>query len=106
MIDLEKELTSSEPIEEVKFDIDLIKQKIPTHSSQKLCEMIVCARYFGFHKDLDRYCMEELATRRINGEKFDFETFIENSEKELPQLDFSISGFDIRQVLSQAIGAK
>jgi hypothetical protein len=105
MFDFE-DLNSGEPIEDVKFDIDVIRSKIPTHSSKKLCEMIVTARYFGLHSDLDVYCMEELASRRLNGDTFDFESYIDESTKELPVLDFSAGGFDIRQVLSQAMSIK
>lgn len=88
------------------FNLDLIKSKIPSHNSQKLCEMIVCTRYFGLNPDLDIYCMEELAKRRINGDIFDFESKIEEIGKELPPLDFSDSGFDIRKILTAAIGNK
>lgn len=101
-----EDLDSGEPIEVVKFDIDEIKNKIPTHSSNKLCEMIVTGRYLGLHPDLDILCMEELASRRSNGDPFDFETHIDNCTKELPVLDFSAGGFDIRQVLNQAMGNK
>jgi len=100
------DLDNNEPIDNIKFNITDIKDKIPTHSSKKLCEMIVVARYFGLHSDLDTYCMEELASRRLNGDSFDFESYIEESTKELPVLDFSPSGFDIRQVLNQAMSIK
>jgi hypothetical protein len=96
----------NEPYEEIKLNIDLIKSKIPTHSSKKLCEMIVTGRYFGFNEDIDVYCMEELAKRRINGDLFEFESYIDEAYKELPTLDFSLAGFDIRQVLNQVIGNK
>jgi hypothetical protein len=68
--------------------------------------MIVTARYLGLHPDLDIYCMEELANRRLNGDAFDFEKQIDLITKELPVLDFSANGFDIRQVLNQAMSIK
>jgi len=38
-------------VEEVKLDINQITTNVPLYSNQKLCEMIVCDRYFGFeHK--------------------------------------------------------
>lgn len=91
-------------IEEVSLDIDLVKKNIPTYNSKKLCEMIVCDRYFGFNPDISIMCMEELAKRRVSGDTFEFENYIEESMKGLPALDFS--GFDIRKILSQAINTK
>lgn len=95
-------LADDSPIEPTTLDLGLIKEKIPTHSSKKLCEMIVCDRYFGFNQEISVMCMEELAERRVKGDVFDFENYIEEAYKELPPLDFS-GGFDIRAVLTQAI---
>jgi hypothetical protein len=92
---------SDEELEAATLDVNLIKSKIPTYKSQKLCEMIVCHRYFGFGEELATSCMEELAQRRINGDAFQFEDYIDLSMKDLPSLDFS--NFDIRSILSQAI---
>lgn len=105
MFDFE-DLSANEPFEKVPFDIKIIKEKIPLYNSNKLCEMIVTARYLGLHPDLDIYCMEELASRRLNGDSFDFETHIDSISRELPVLDFSSNGFDIRQVLNQAMSIK
>lgn len=93
------------PIEDVKLDFDQIKENLPSYSNEKLCEMIVCDRYFGFGQKIDFLCMEELARRRIAGDKFNFEAYIDQSMKELPVLDFSITP-DIRQILKQAIEAR
>lgn len=103
--DLELEFDSNEPLEEVTLDLNLIKSKVPEFNSKKLCEMIVCDRYFGFNQDIAVMCMEELAKRRINGDSFDFETSIEDSLKELPPLNIS-GDFDIRAILNQSIGKK
>jgi hypothetical protein len=48
--------------------------------------------------------MEELANRRVAGDTFDFETYIEKSFNELPKLDFAIP--DLGDVLRQVIGRK
>lgn len=96
------ELNDDSPIEEVNLDIELIKSKIPTYTSTKLCEMIVCDRYFGFNKEINVICMEELAKRRLSGDSFDFESFIEESLKDLPPLDFS-NVLDIKSALNQAM---
>lgn len=93
-----------EEIEDVSLNIELVRKNIPTYNSNKLCEMIVCDRYFGFNQEISIMCMEELAKRRMNGDNFQFEDYIEESMKGLPSLDFS--GFDIRSMLSQALGKK
>lgn len=93
---------NSEPIEQVTLDVNLVKAKIPEHSSKKLCEMIVCDRYLGFNREIAILCMEELSNRRLAGDDFNFEDYIDQAMKELPPLDFS-GGFDIRSMLSQVI---
>lgn len=94
-------------LEEVNFielDTQKIKEKIPTFTSKKLCEMIVCDRYFGCYREIGLACMEELASRRIAGDEFDFESFIDESLSELPALDFSIP--DLRNVLRGLLANK
>lgn len=103
--ELDEFFDDDSPIEEVKLDFDQIRANLPKYSNEKLCEMIVCDRYFGFEEKFDTMCMEELAKRRIAGDKFDFETYIDQSFKELPVLDFS-STPDIRAILKQAIDMK
>lgn len=99
-----EEFDSEEPIEHVKMDLELIRKNLPDYSNEKLCDMIVCDRYFGFEQKISSICMEELAKRRQAGDAFDFETYIANAHKELPVLDFSVP--DIRSILSQVIGKK
>lgn len=96
---------SDEGIEEVKLDIDQITVNLPQYPSKKLCEMIVCDRYFGFEHKLSIMCMEELAKRRMAGDTFNFEAYIAEISKEMPELDLSITP-DIRAVLNQAISRK
>lgn len=86
------------------LDLELVKDKIPTHTSEKLCEMIVCDRYFGCYKEMAIMCMEELAKRRLAGDNFEFEKYIEESYKTLPKLDFKIP--DLGDVMRQVIGRK
>lgn len=99
------EAESDEEIEDVKLDIDQIKSNLPQYSSQKLCEMIVCDRYFGFEHKLSIMCMEELASRRATGDTFKYEDHIAEITKEMPVLDLSGTP-DIRTVLNQAISKK
>lgn len=93
-------LNDDTPIEDVKLDIEKVKALIPQYSNEKLCEMIVCDRYFGFGTRIDIPCMEELAKRRMAGDTFDFESYIDQQYKELPVLDLKTP--DLREVLVQA----
>jgi hypothetical protein len=102
-IDLE-DLLGSEPIEDVKLDIEQVKLNVPLYDNFKLCEIIICDRYFGFGEKIAPICMEELAKRRMAGDTFDFEGYIIKAQKELPVLDFTMP--DIRTVLQQAISGK
>ena len=97
-------LGPEEPIENVKLDLEVIKANLPSYTNEKLCEMIVCDRYFGFDKKIDIICMEELVKRRIAGDQFHFESYIEKCHKELPVLDFTIP--DIRTVLNNIIASR
>lgn len=85
-----------------EFDIEKIKAKLPTYSSKKLCDMIVCDRYFGCYKDMAIYCMEELAARRIAGDNFNFEEQINKSMSDLPPLNFQVP--DLGAMLRGLIG--
>jgi hypothetical protein len=87
--------------ETVVLDLSEISKNIREYTSQKLCEMIICDRYFGCYKELAIICMEELANRRVNGDLYDFESYIDNSLSELPKLDFSVP--DLGEVLRQSI---
>lgn len=97
-------LDADEDLEDTPLDLDKIKANLSKYSSEKLCEMIVCDRYFGCYKELAIICMEELANRRIAGNQYDFESYIEKSYNELPKLDFSIP--DIGDVMRQVIGRR
>lgn len=87
-----------------ELDIGKIKGNIPTFTSKKLCEMIVCDRYFGCYKEINLACMEELSKRRVAGDEFDFESYIDKCLAELPPLDFSIP--DLRNVLQGLLPKK
>jgi hypothetical protein len=97
------DLNNATPLKGIKLDVELVKSKIPSYSSQKLCEMIVCGRYIGFYPELSIVCMEELAMRREGGDEFDFETYIDKSYQSLPKLDFTVP--DLQSVLSTLVSA-
>lgn len=79
--------------ENTVFDFELVKANIANYTSQVLCDMIICYRYFKFKEDVALLCMEELAKRRLNGDIFEFENYIDSNIKELPVLDFSVPDF-------------
>lgn len=85
------------------LDIENIKQNISNYSSEKLCEMIVCNRYFGCYKEIGIICMEELASRRISGDEYNFEEYIELSYSKLPELTTNIVP-DLGDVLRKVLG--
>lgn len=84
------------------FNLAEMKHNVPTYTSDKLCEIIVCDRYFGSYNELAIMCMEELAARRIQGDTFEFEKYIDNSLKDLPKLEFAVP--DLNNVLRQLTG--
>lgn len=85
--------------ETVKFDLEKVKANIPSYSSEKLCEMIVCDRYFSFSPEMGVLCMQELATRRVAGNEFAFENYIEQVYSQLPKITFNVP--DLRATLTQ-----
>ena len=91
-------------VKHTAINLDLIRQNVPSYSNEKLCEMIVCDRYFGMGKEISVICMEELAKRRANGDSFDFEEYVDKSYKELPELNFEMP--DLRALLNKAIKMK
>lgn len=95
-------MTEQDLPEMPQLDMELVKTNIPTFTNEKLCEMIIVDRYFGFGEKIAPLCMAELSTRRINGDPFNFEEYIEKSQKELPVLDLNL---DVRNILQQAMNA-
>ncbi len=79
------------------IDPNTIKQNITKYSSQKLCEMIACARYFKMDNSLLSICMEELSKRRVAGDSLLFEDIITKCYNELPPLHLEAP--DLRTVL-------
>lgn len=71
---------------------------ISKFSNEKLCEIVSAARYFGSMQAEGIVCMEELARRRADGDKFDYEGYIENLSRKLP--DFNI---DLKQKIQMGI---
>jgi hypothetical protein len=91
-------------IKHTSINMELIKKNVPSYSNEKLCEMIVCDRYFSMGKEISIICMEELGKRRETGDTFNFEEYIDKSFKELPELNFEMP--DLRSILNQVIKNK
>lgn len=64
--------------------------KIAQFSNKKLCEIVIVNRYLGSMKNEAIQCMQELAKRRVAGDTFDYETFIETEVKKLPEFKFNL----------------
>jgi hypothetical protein len=53
--------------------------------STNLAGYIVTYRLLGLYKELSIKCMEELLNRRMNGDNFNFEEYIEDQLKNSPK---------------------
>jgi len=81
--------------------------KLPEFKSIKLCDIIVAHRYLGFYKKLYVPCMQELAKRRIDGDSWDFEQYIDDQLKDMPKLNFNLNDLNsAMQQLRKMTGAK
>jgi hypothetical protein len=96
MTNNEKDQSPAEKL--IGLDLDKLKASIPGYTSEKLCAMIVCDRYFGFGQEMTVACMQELAARRIGGDNFEFEKYIEEALAKLPPLNFGVP--DLRATLT------
>ena len=85
-------MTDNEPT-----NIEEFKVQATTASNEKLCEIVVVNRYLGLMKEEAVVCMEELATRRANGDTFEFEKQIDNVFNTLPKFKL-----DMKKILNQA----
>lgn len=102
MINIDELLKDDYDLDEsahTSIDLDKFKINVKQFSSDKLCDIIVSHRYLGFNEDAAIICMEELADRRKNGDSFHFESVIDDKQKELPEINFSVP--DLRSVLGQ-----
>ena len=54
-------------------------------SSKNLAGYVIAYRLLGMHKELSIKCMEELMNRRVAGDEFNFEEYIEVELKDAPK---------------------
>jgi hypothetical protein len=86
---------------------DKIRETIPLQSSVKLAEMIVCYRYIGIYKEASMLAMEELGKRRLAGDMFDYEKYVEDKLAGLPKLDVKKPGIgSMFGMLGKMVGGK
>lgn len=96
MNDLDEELS--------KLNENEVLSNLDKYSSQKLSEMIITHRYFGFYPNIAVAAMEELSKRRCNGDNFDYEKHIEEGLNSLPKLNFKIGdAFNLANLISKKI---
>lgn len=84
---LDQELKKIEPIDNKDFSLDKIKENISIYSTKKIADMLVSNRYLFKNKEFEQFLMQELSNRRLNGDDFQFEDYIEKETKSMP--DFS-----------------
>lgn len=83
---------------------DELLKNISTLPSVKLAEVIIANRYLNLYQELSLKAMEELGQRRIAGDSFQYEEYIETNMKDLPKIDFTFP--QIASLLDQLKGFK
>lgn len=73
---------------------------INNFTNVKLCDIIVSSRYLGTMSELAVNCMKELSNRRQQGDDFDYELYISEISKKLPDFKIDLKkkmhlGFDL-----------
>jgi hypothetical protein len=63
---------------------------LPNKTNEQLCEIVVANRYIGTLRDEAIMSMEELARRRIAGDNFEYEKYIDKVLGELPKFDLDL----------------
>ena len=86
-----------------EFNEDNIVNNLSNYDVIKLCDMIICHRYLGFNEKIAIACMQELGRRRLAGDSFDFEGYIEQEFRNLPKIELTLP--DLRTALNQAINS-
>jgi len=101
MIDNDTDDDELENFEATELNVAEIINNLPQYDLIRLCDIIICDRYLGFNPELATACMEELGKRRLAGETFNFEEYIEREYKGLPK--FEVTMPDLRTALDQVI---
>lgn len=57
---------------------------IKEHTSESLAAKVVCYRVLKINKEAAKEAMIELESRKINGDEFDYKSYINQKIKEMP----------------------
>jgi hypothetical protein len=76
-------------VEYPEFSIEEFKKNLHSFKNEKLCTIIASSNALKLNKDTSTLCMQELASRRIKGENFDFEGYIEQLSSTFPKVDLT-----------------
>lgn len=90
--DNDEELEDEEDSDQAFWNLSVVDD-LKNYSTQKICNLIVCDRYLSLNKEIRVVCMEELAKRRLAGEQFEFEKYIEETLESLPEINISVPNF-------------
>lgn len=76
----------------LELDITEIAKNLSSYSNERLADLVISYRYMGMYKDLSIAAMQELGSRRANGDAFEYEKYIDENLSTLPKLDFTMKG--------------
>jgi hypothetical protein len=79
------------------FNITQLTKNIDDYETNKVCAIVVAAKYFGNNQSVIRLCMQNLSKRRDNGDSFNFEEYIEAEYNKLPH--FNKKSFDAQDIM-------
>lgn len=86
-----------------KLDEKEVIENIGKYSNTKLADMVIVYRYFGLYEKISIAAMEELGKRRIAGDLFEYEKYIDANLATLPKLEFKIT--DLQSIM-KGLGVK
>lgn len=78
---------------------DQIVSNLPNLPVSKLADIVIMNRYIGSYKDLSVLAMKELSNRRLSGDDFQYEKYIDDNLGTLPKLDFTLP--DVKSLLDK-----
>lgn len=74
-----------------KLNEDETVKNISKYTSIKLADIVIGYRYLGLYEKISIAAMEELGNRRVAGDTFEFEKYIDDNLKTLPKLEFKVA---------------
>lgn len=70
------------------------------YTSEKLADIIVSNRYLGLYETIAIAAMEELAKRRMNGESFEYEQYINEQLNNLPKIQTKMPQMQVNKLFN------